>query len=119
MKNNLLIAHFMGLEIMNSRDLSNSEPLVRLSQTTYLQRIQYDTSWDWLMKVVDKIENIPMPNDNWFNVMIGGSCYCVIQDATGDLNFEITGEEGTKLKSVYKACVEFIKYWNERALDRI
>lgn len=102
----------MGLEIMNSRDLSNSEPLVRLSETTYLQKIQYDTSWDWLMLVVDKIEAFVDENKcAVYNFKMEQSFIEIIHNYTG--KEIVILDRNTKFQAVHDACVEFIKYWNE------
>ena len=112
MKNNLLIAEFMGLEVMNSRDLANSEPLVQLSATTYLQKIQYDTSWDWLMTVVEKIESFQDPDKAaTYNFKMEQSFIEIIHNHTGKEIVKL--DRNTKFKAVYDACVEFINYWNE------
>ena len=62
----------------------------------------FDKSWDWLMPVVDKIENetsttFNIENDN---VHISG-------------DFKLSIFEHSKIESVYKAVVEFIKYYNK------
>jgi hypothetical protein len=65
--------------------------------------LKYHSSWDWLMPVVEKIENtedvsVVIENDNAY-----------IQ---GVFNFSVF--EDTKLKSVYSVVIKFIKWYNER-----
>jgi hypothetical protein len=73
----------------------------------------YNSSWDWLMTVVEKIETINLDNNiNFPNVTIGGGLYCIIQDCNGEL-FQFLGEENSKISSAYKAIIEFIKWNNE------
>lgn len=97
-ENNKLIADFM-----NHPDLGTK------GDFSYLK---YHTSWDWLMPVVEKIENILLSTDNSFNVTIGCGIYCTIQDAYGEL-IDINTCEPTKIEATYKAVVEFIKWYNK------
>lgn len=100
----------------------------------YSNSIRYETSWDWLMKVVEKIENTTIDKENdytwedldgevWqnfvnFSVMIEDN-HCYI-----DVNYEldpprlineisIKEKYTTKIKAVYEAVIEFIKYYNQ------
>jgi len=77
-------------------------------------QLKYHTSWDWLMLVVDKIENTNLfpTTENAVNVTIGATLYCVIQDSYGE-ELEIVGQDKTKLLSVYQAVVEFINEYNK------
>lgn len=100
----------------------------------YSSSIKFSTSWDWLMKIVERIENIIIDKENdytwegpdgeiWqnfinFSVMIENN-HCYI-DANYELDpprliNEISVKEKytTKIKAVYEAVIEFIKYYNE------
>ncbi len=56
----------------------------------------YDTSWDWLMPVVEKIEGL-------------GYFY---SDSDGE-RIQVTNIQGkSKIEATYKAVVEFIKWYN-------
>ncbi|MEX0598836.1 MAG: hypothetical protein WD512_20300 [Candidatus Paceibacterota bacterium] len=109
-ENNKLIAEFLGY----------SQPHPFYPKTTYwykqgkepLVSLSFHSDWNWLMEVVEQIEKLPLfPNDNSFNVTIGATKYCTIQDSNGEV-VEITAMEETKILSVYKAVVEFIKWYN-------
>ena len=123
-ENNKLIAEFLNWEF---DDLSETfeTPFLKLVEpqafgdeqfSCKLQdfELEFHSDWNWLMRVVEKIEKIPEKNDNWFNVTVGASCYCIIQDATGELSFEIIGDGRTKIEATYNACIEFIKWYNEQ-----
>tara|TARA_R110000851_G_scaffold36378_5_gene94964 strand:- start:3059 stop:3364 length:306 start_codon:yes stop_codon:yes gene_type:complete len=59
MKENKLIAEFMGLgdgDKYFSPTLEDAES-VGLGMHVYPDEMRYHTSWDWLMPVVEKIEN--------------------------------------------------------------
>ena len=124
-ENNKLIAEFMGVfdKILSTQNIhswsdapfyyttENSKEKVIENISNY---VKYDTDWNWLMSVVEKIESIVWEeiNDTSFNVTIGATSYCVIQDNNGGM-IEIIGEGKSKLESVYNACVEFVKWYNK------
>ena len=57
MKDNKLIAEFMGCT--NPFNEIHDATLYKVEQGTFeLDELQYHTSWDWLMPVVEKIEQI-------------------------------------------------------------
>jgi hypothetical protein len=84
MKDNKLIAEFMGVDYVDI--------------DTYLEsnkELQYHTSWDWLMPVANEIiKSRDEQNADW--------------DLT-DLNYALCT---TNIEYVYKAVVEFIKEYN-------
>jgi hypothetical protein len=104
-ENNKLIAEFMGYD----RGVS--------------ELMGYDTSWDWLMPVVEKIESLGVKF--WVK---GNTCRVYINRELAELDsnvewngistefegfFFIYFEEKTKKEATYKAVVEFIKWYNE------
>jgi len=103
---NKLIAEFMGLEtatFIPSGHL-NYYHKERNSGTWYeVHELSYNLSWDWLMSVVEKIENFG------FEIIIAES-RCKIKHNTDHsikelLNLEIMG---SKIDVTYRAVVEFI-----------
>ena len=109
-ENNKLIAEFMGMKYSDKRVFIDGNWIHSVSSLT-----RFCTDWNWLMEVVDKIESIVWEeiNDTSFNVTIGATSYCVIQDNNGGM-IEIIGEGKSKLDSVYNACVKFVKWYNEQ-----
>mgnify|MGYP003664455455 CR=1 FL=1 len=92
MKDNKLIADFMGLtnhhndsSVMLRKVSHNNEPLI--NEVVPLKALQYDTSWDWLMPVVQNIEQ---------------DCEGVPQEM---LNISLYSD----INEVYKAVIDFIK----------
>ena len=67
----------------------------------------FNESWDWLMPVVEKIENF---ND--------GCTLCIIEDERCHINtqtnFEVDSVGYTKIEAVYNAIIEFIKWHNQQ-----
>lgn len=71
----------------------------------------FDCCWNSLMEVVEKIENIN-PNLSSFNI---NSNRVEIKDfSVNQTLFSGYFEEETSIKAVYKAVVEFIKWYNEQ-----
>ena len=109
MKNeNLLIAEFMGWDIQNPTTIPINLHLSNLElDNKEVMELQYHTSWDWLMPVVDKIECTTIDNndnsDNFFNVMIE-----VFECNINGGNICICESGNTKREATYKAVVEFI-----------
>jgi len=116
---NELIAEFMDEEI--SAVIANYGVPVRvlvlprkpISETKTGRPIEakYDTSWDWLMPVVEKIEYLGhtvhvAKNDVAVKERntISSPSVCFIQGKW----------ELTKIEAVYKAVVEFIKWYNNQ-----
>lgn len=76
----------------------------------HMNLLKYDSSWDWLMPVVEKIEDLG------FIVEIE-SKYCGIRQCdsfSGNETIIVKLIEGsTKKKAIYKAVIEFIKWYNK------
>ena len=104
-ENNKLIAEFMGgkekkqsplfgksfIEI----DTTNMDCYVSLPKYTNPKALKYNKSWDWLMPVVVK-------------------CFDEHEVYSDDLNFKLNDALlETNIESLYKAVVEFIKWYNE------
>ena len=82
-----------------------------------LEEMRFHDDWNWLMQVVDKIESIVFDDNNSFNVTIGSTNYCVIQDANGEVYDNVTDNGESKLLTTLYACVEFIKWYNQQHHD--
>ena len=70
--------------------------------------LHYDTSWDWLMPVVEKIECTHDDKGDCFNVMME-AFECTISG----LGLTLCLNGHTKMDATYKAVVEFIKEHND------
>jgi hypothetical protein len=109
MKNNKLIAEFMGLETpfneISDATLYTYKGIEEASAITFvvdveLHEMRYHLSWDWLMPVVKKIKILVMEDDSdelynseeWDNIT-----HTLVQ---------------IEIKSVYQAVIEFIKNQN-------
>ena len=121
-KNNRLIAEFMGYTL-NENDEYPIEYITVQGHwdTCSIQDLNYHKSWDWLMKVVEKIENIKIKD------------YSISTDITDDktfINVWHYGDGGkwsilisnlneeykdfNKMQRTYKAVIEFINFYNKQ-----
>ena len=115
-ENNKLIAEFMNIEIDNRQNLKS----YRLTNSVYssillashTENLFFHDSWTWLMPVVEKIEQLKNRHGFTFSVKISGN-YCTIESYNYSLILRIVECNNiTKFKSVYHACIEFIKWYN-------
>ena len=97
MKENKLIAEFMGYEVHPTYEDERYD-------------LHYHTSWDWLMPVVEKIEYIEsITHGNQFQVMICEEEVGIYDKHTQTQIVCIPTDGESKLTNTYKAVVEFIK----------
>ena len=113
-KGNKLIAEFMGWS--QQLDVEKrwygawfDQHKVRKAWSEFQghEPLLFNESWDWLMPVVEKIENF---ND--------GCTLCIIEDERCHINtqtnFEVDSVGYTKIEAVYNAIIEFIKWYNQQ-----
>ena len=123
-ENNQLIAEFMGVfdKILSTGNIHSwsDSPFYYTTEDTREKVIKniskyskYNKDWNWLMKVVEKIESI---EDCVYQVdilqegcKILKRCCLLIDKRVGKLE-----SDTTKIESVYLACIEFIKWYNEQ-----
>lgn len=101
-ENNKLIAEFMGLvrsSVVDKYWTKKDSEGIGFGQ---LKELIYDTDWNWLMQVVEKIESLGIVVEIRENV-------CYIETSQGNYTSEL---EETKIQATYKAVVEFIKWYN-------
>ena len=98
-KNNKLIAEFMGMTYEKNIGWYDNE--MRLEQIVYdlndgncFDELQFKTSWDWLMPVVDKMNTTEL----WEEY---------------DISYLATYLVSTDINATYNAVVEFINEYNK------
>jgi len=114
-ENNQMIAEFLNFAYLENFNYPKENAIGWYNSKGICvgSELKFHYSWDWLMEVVEKIENIIFDEDNSYNVTIGSTNYCVIQDSNGEV-YDSSHDNGkTKLEAVYNACIEFIKWYNE------
>ena len=72
------------------------------------KNLQYNSSWDWLMPVVDKIESSGIRTQIHRSML---DHTCVFYNGSYD-----SGPIGgmTKIECVYKSVVDFVKWYNQQ-----
>ena len=125
MENNKLIAEFMGMKYSDERSFDNGEWTHSIKSLS-----KFQTSWAWLMPVVNKIERKHKANfrtECLWNEFIECSIYQVIVSIEqGEMSKDksciydskkiywyIGDSVKCKREATYKAVVEFIKTYND------
>lgn len=99
-ENNKIIAEFMGHHL--------EHPLIDWYDPNG-DDYKYNSSWDWLMEVVEKIESLGNCQiDISFN-------WCKIGYKDNTIDSRDYLKSNSKIQAVYNACLEFIKWYNENA----
>jgi hypothetical protein len=118
-ENNKLIAEFMGLHKFGNKKTSDTyhhdipdyrlldKGLVNPAHHYTPDQMKYHSSWDWLMPVVEKIEDIGFE----FFIVENRSKVCHNTDKSIDVLSYLEG--GNKLDITYQTVVEFIKWYNK------
>lgn len=112
MENNKLIAEFMGY----------SQPHPDYPTTTYwykqgkepLTILSFDSDWNWLMGVVDKIESLGFVTEISGNIE---RSFALIGIANSNISISRVGygvEFMNKKDATYRAVIEFITWYNEQ-----
>jgi hypothetical protein len=126
---NELIAEFMGLPRTGEPD---SKSFVTRKGNTHLNSLEYHTSWDWLMPVVEKIHKsktfIPWHSNEPMGVMISihpNACSFNLPDPSEGYDYVEGCYEAPSLychnafmkdtlTCVYECCVHYIKWYNSQ-----
>ena len=124
MKNNKLIAEFMGavgtpkynptewdVYITGCLDVDSDDENAQHFYTP--DEMKYHTSWDWLMPVVEKIEDIECKETSTDTVGYHLYDIEIRQNVTTIHGTNIEETVGDKLFNTYSAVVEFIKEYND------
>jgi len=106
--NNKLIAEFMGLVVSDSANYTSE------LHTNVDVDLKYHTSWDWLMPVVEKINDL---TDDWGNTndFTIGNGFVWVDPHIGDrIFFSGNNPEDKKepmISKVYRGAVKFIEQY--------
>jgi len=103
-ENNKLIAEFMGYGDVNTK--------VYFKYNCSANKLMFDSSWDWLMPVIEKIEKDKATVNFLTNAktkIIG----CTIHVDYTSFSFKSTN----RLEAAYEAIIKFIKWYNSQQVD--
>jgi hypothetical protein len=118
LKGNKLIAKYMGFEYNGTDSFGNDnyripEVYRKFFHCSHFDNLHFDRSWDWLMPVVEKIENYE--EDRYSVNFVIDNCQSEITIYHTSFQHPIetfSAIEGEKIKSTYLVCIEFIKWYN-------
>ena len=110
-ENNKIIAEFMNLNLYKSFWYKSN--IATEKQICKENNLKFHSDWNWLMEVVEKIESIEY-GIYQVDILQEGCkilerCRLLIDKRVGKLE-----SDTTKIESVYLACVEFIKWYNNQ-----
>lgn len=126
-----LIAELDGWKLIGEPEFIHPYKVLRKGGTEYpwinssgesiphFQReIKYDTSWDWLMPVVEKIHNVIREDSSYLLETCGK-----VNENEEDINKWREWQRRkitltTSIEGVYRDVVEFIKFYNSTKADR-
>ena len=120
-ENNKLIAEFMGVfdKILSTGNIHSwsDAPFYYTTEDTREKVIKniskyskYSKDWNWLMQVVEKIENLSKEGETYmFSITKFSARVTYKGSRIVDLPID-----NTKIEAVYNACVEFIKWYNKQ-----
>ena len=77
----------------------------------------YHCDWNWLMSVVEKIEDIYDSHSPIVHIsksIGGGKHYCDIDNKRYGRGVSVMVYGKTKIDAVYNACVQFIEWYNKQ-----
>lgn len=103
-ENNKKLAGFLQWEVKHySTPICDIvTPFGQLTET----QLKFHNDWNWLMLVVDKIEDLGYTVEtkiNWCRIKENGE--------TISLRWET---DATKIEAVYNACIEFVEWYKEQ-----
>jgi hypothetical protein len=122
-ENNKLIAMFMGA-VPDTDELSEWWGGITFPHGyDRTLALKYHSSWDWLMPVVEKIENFSTGGEGYeygHAVIVNNWSVDIKDMLNGELRVSICPSStkiNSKIEAVYLAVVEFIKWYNKSKLE--
>lgn len=124
-ENNKLIAKFMGWTVEKNcfSKVEKYGDKLQNERGISVKNRDYHSDWNLLIQVVEKIEQIKDPNNisELFIFEILGDCCRVLVHPQWEIIEEnipnITISTHSKIESVYKCTVEFIKWYNAQSFS--
>lgn len=108
-ENNKIIAEFMELKTIAEQDFLDYNYEESEKDTLYiLESLKYNTDWNQLIQVIEKVESLD------YVFAIHNETVNVFNGQNNIKYYNEYFEYKTKIESVYNACVEFIKWYNEQ-----
>jgi hypothetical protein len=115
-ENNKLLAEFMGFQQTNIGWYDAEEVLLRSEIDNTFDNLKFHTDWNWLMEVVEKIEQLRYVTEISGNIERKFTCIAYPNTSEEYISRIGYGEEMflNKKYVTYQAVVAFIKWYNEQ-----
>jgi hypothetical protein len=115
---NKLIAEFDGWTFENRDEFNRPSKLLFARKATpytilLLENLEYHSSWDWLMPVVEKLHEGVGWMDGGADVTIHYK-NCHIEYMDEDVEYDESAQGETKIEAVWQAVVQFIQWYNNQ-----
>lgn len=118
------LAKFMDAEVDESftdaltyRFPEGKAPTPHSSYIWTAESMEYDSSWSWLMSVIDKIDTIQYACVYFSKTYLGKHKVEISLETPGyrEIQFSKTVfiEANTRIEATFEACVQFIDWYNE------
>ncbi len=104
--NNKLFTDFLGSRVTVDTFFING-----MYVTEKLENLKFQSDWNYLMEVVEKIERLGYHIRFYWNSGIKKNV-CFIEKEYNSYNYIGNGLSIKKIEAVYNACLEFIKWYN-------
>jgi len=112
-KENGLIAEFMGWDIISPTTIPTNLHLSNLElDNGRVMELKFDTSWDWLMPVVENINSLTDEFGNTNDFVIGNDYVWVDPHCGNRIFFSEYDPKEPMISKVYRGAVRFIKQYN-------
>lgn len=114
-ENNKLLAEFLGYKIWSwdNENFYITKGATPNNETNYnIKRLKFDYDWNWLMEVVEKIEELEgfIVHINSFSTSY---VYLKVECNRRFFHHKKYFSKGGKIEATYIACVEFVKWYNQ------
>lgn len=110
----LVIDHVTDTYEFDEENNNRGEVTIREGVTKtgfYPQEMEFNTNWNWLMAVVDRIEGLEDKNRcARFNVNVVQCFVEIVDNENSNELVEVDGQN--RMDAIYKAVVGFIKWYN-------
>lgn len=110
---NSIIANFMGWQ---EEDMGGKKYYqVNERFQPFVTDLKFHSDWNWLFRVIDKIEAIERNPLHGYKMIIGR--YCVIEKSGGGDSYElieVNSHNRTRIEMAWKCVVDFIKWYNKK-----
>jgi hypothetical protein len=109
---NCLIAEFMGME---RTEKETGEPTFKQEQNAVIwaSQLMYKNSWDWLMPVVEKIEDNFKAHITIYNKQCWVEFYGIHDDPC-----QFHNKDKSTIENIWLSIVSFIEWHNQQGLSK-